>query len=174
MSATGWKIQYVNISSWDGLPDSVNEEKDLKIRGWNFKSDVFYKITIYLANNQLKVYFNNALCVDSLAFSPSGGWMGVSGIDSTTSSYVSDLTYWEEQCLWGNVNINGVPQATSGRAILFSQDIVEVVEYSATNTDGDYLIFLEDDPANLNKYFMIGFIADQTNIQPRGVSNITI
>lgn len=174
MDATGWKVQYVNISSWDGLPDTVNSEKNFKLRGWEFLSNTFYKLTVYLANNQLKVYFNGALAIDDTNYAPAGGYMGISGIDTNTSTYVSDMYFYEEQCLWGNVNINGIAQATSGRAVLFSQDIVEVVEYSATNADGDYLIFLEDDPVNLNKYFLIGFIADQTDIQPRGVSNITI
>ncbi len=173
MSATGWKVQYVNISSFDGLPDAVNKEKDFKLRGWEFSDNIFYKITIFLANNQLKVYFNSALAIDENAYSPAGGWTGISGIDTATTTYVDDLVVYQDQCLWGNVNINGVPQATDGRAVLFSQDIVEVVEYSSTNADGDYLIFVEDDPANLNKYFILGFVADQTDIQPRGVGNIT-
>lgn len=174
MSATGWKVQYVNISSWDGLPDAVNSEFDFKPRGWDFIDNTFYNFKVYLANNHLKVYFNNTLALTEIAYAPAGGFTGISGIDTNTSTYVSDMYYYEEQCLWGNVNINGIPQSVDGRAVLFSQDIVEVVEYSATNTDGDYLIFLEDDPVNLNKYFLIGFIADQTDIQPRGVSNITI
>ena len=166
MSATNWKIQYNNISSWDGAPDAVNSEKDLRLRGMSFKDAIFYK--------QLRVYFNNILCIADDLYSPAGGWWGISGMDSATTTYVSDTYLYEEQCLWGNVNVNGVPQAIQGRAVLFNQDVVEVIEYSTTNADGDYIIFLEDDPINLNKYFLLGFIADQTNIQPRGVGNITI
>jgi hypothetical protein len=174
MSGAGWKVQYVDITTFDGAATAVNQEVDFMRRAFEYYSDVWYKFQIIAQGTNLRVIFDGKECFDLTNFAPAGTYVGIAGIDTASFSYFSDLEYWHNQVFYGNVNINGVPQPLEGRAIMFHQTFYNVVEYTATNANGDYMIFIQDDPTNLNKYFLIGYVDNRRDIQPRGVANITL
>jgi len=147
--------------------------KDLKTRAFELANDAWYPFKIIIANDILKVFFNGIMCIETSAYAPNGNWWALSGIDTGTDVFFSDVYYFESQVFFGNVNVNGVPDA-DGRAVLFNQDTPKMLQNGFSNVNGDYAILIEDDPASGNKYFLLGYVDDRHDVQPRGIGNITL
>lgn len=165
-------VSLVNISSFTGVADSTQISKEFAPR-INFETTNWYKVVITIANNVLRVSVGDWWAFESNVFSPTGTLWGFSGMASANTVIASDTYQYTNQVFWGNVNVNGVPNA-AGVAVMFKQFDASVVDYQACNADGDYAILVTDDIAALNKYFIIGYVRDLPTVQPRGVCNLTL
>jgi hypothetical protein len=174
MSAAGWKVQYVEIASHTGVPSSIDQEAEFKRRGFEFYSNKYYKVLVYLSGGTLTVKFDGKPALHITNYVPTGTLWGLSGRDSFSYVNVSDIRVYENQVFYGNVNINGIHQGDQGRVRMYDQTFYTIVEDVECDSSGNYMIFLEDDPLSLNKYFMIGYVDNRKDIQPRGVANITL
>jgi len=171
-SASNKWIRLADVNLADGALVTVLTEKDIHER-FIFTNSVYIKVEIIISNDVVKVKYNNAPVLEYGAFSLIGNNWGFSNQTASAQVRVSDLYHYQDQIFWGNVNINGAPNA-AGEVWLYNQSTYKVVDNQYCNAAGEYLIFLEDDPANLNKYFMYGYVPGSGNSQPRGVCNITL
>jgi len=165
-------VSLVNISSWTGLADAVLETKNMYDR-FSWSIGTWYKVKILIANNLIRVWVNNINVIDVPLFSVAGNYMAITGINSTSNVRVSDLWHYSDQCFWGNVNLNGVPYS-DGIVAIYNQETFTILGYVNNNDAGDYVIFIEDDPNNLNKYFMTAQIRSLPDTQGKGIGNITL
>ncbi len=167
-------IRLVQVTNF-GNPtyDSVIVEKDVRLIEDGFQNNTWYKCVVYLADDMLKVEFNGVQLFEIETFVPNGTYFGFSGLDTSNNIYISDATYYSDQVFWGNVNLNGVPD-DQGQVLMLKQSTFSLIGRDLCNSKGEWLIFLEDDPANVNKYILIGHILDRPTYQPRGVGNITL
>lgn len=140
-----------------------------------FTSDSnFRKVTIKIINGDIFVYLDGyGLLCSAINQTLTGTHFGIAGLDTASDVHISDLTNYENQIYWGNINLNGAPDE-NGYARMYNRVTHELEYESKADADGNYSILIEDDPANGNKYYIIGFIDGVTAIQPRGVSNITL
>jgi hypothetical protein len=173
MSSSQFFIRLVYISSF-GNPtyDSVIIERDL-FNILNLVNNTFYKISLYLSQDKVGVLFDDVDVFEISNVTFTGNYFGFSGIDTPTSIFVSDIYYYSDSVFYGNVNLNGVPD-DSGNVLMLNQQTYSMVNLDRCDVDGNWMIFLEDDPINFNKYVLIGYISDRPDLQPRGVGNITL
>jgi len=171
-SATNKWVRLVNTSGIDQVYDSVIEEVDMHSRR-PFTDALFVSLKIIISNNKLKCWFGNYFLFDIETFSISGTYWGACNLTGSTRVYTGDVTAYSDQVLWGNVNLNGEPDDL-GQVIVYNQDTYQVIDYTYCDSNGEYMVFLDDDPADMNKYFLYGFIPGIVYVQPRGVSNITL
>lgn len=164
-------ISLVNTSGLDISNDSVIIQRNIR-DFLNFTNDKWYKIQIEIQSDKIRCFFDKILCFE-FELSLSGLEFGFVNMAGSSNVYVSDLKIYVDQIVYGNVNINGANNE-NGRVVLYNQSTYEIVKYTEVDSNGEYFIFIEDDPLNSNKYFIYGFIENRTNIQPRGVLNITL
>lgn len=172
MTGSSQTCAFVTISSFTGAADTTLVSKEFLPR-IPLIDDTFYKISVVIANDIIKVFVNNYIMFESTSFVPTDSIWGYSGMSTSTLVYVSDTYWYKDQVFWGNVNLNAVPDG-DGVATLYNQGTHALVSRVQCNDDGDYTLLVDDDPANFTKYFLIGNITTLTNIQPRGVGNITL
>lgn len=173
-NATNKWVRLVNASGIDVTYDSVISEKDLMpLFNFDSASGMFIECKVIISKNKLQFYYGNRLCVDTVQFTTVGNNWGFCNLTGSSQVWISDLSYIYDQILYGNVNLNGAPD-DEGVVIVYNQSTYEVVEYTTCDTNGEYMVFLDDDPANVNKYFLYGFVNGVNGVQPRGVSNITL
>ena len=130
-------------------------------------------IRVEIQDNKIRCRVKNIIVAEYKSFSPNGNYFGFANRLNSSNVIITNLIQYSDQIVYGNVNLNGAANA-DGIVVLYNQNTYEVVEYHYTDGDGEYFIFIDDDPIYQNKYFMYGFIEGQTSIQPRGVSNITL
>lgn len=165
-------VRYVNQSGIDVAYDSVIKEKDItNISLLNNAEYVECKVVISI--NKVQLFFQNRLCMEVTNFTTVGTNWGFCNLTGSSIVYLSDLYYIYDQILYGNVNLNGAPDSR-GIVSLYNQATYELVKRVICDMNGEYMIFIDDDPANFNKYFLYGYVDGLTNLQPRGVSNITL
>lgn len=171
-SSTNKWVRFVNTSGWDVLYDSVVVEKEIS-NLFRTPNSYFIECKVIVSNNKIRFYYNGMLLIDSTLFSPTSTYWGFCNRSGSSQVWTSDMFYVYDQILYGNVNLNG---AADGRGIVvvYNQATYEVVSYTHCDDNGEYMVFLDDDPANVNKYFLYGFIPGVGTVQPRGVSNITL
>ena len=165
-------VSLVNISTWTGLPDSVLDTKNMYDR-FEFNTTTWYKIEIVIANAMIRVWVNNILVLDNSLFAIAGNYVGITGINSSADVRVSEFWHYTDQVFWGNVNLNGVPN-TDGTVALYNQETYTILGYVYVNAVGDYMLFIEDDPNNLNIFFMTAQIRSLPSTQGKGIGNITL
>lgn len=170
--ATNMYVRLVTASGFDVAYDTA--EATIDIKNMIVLSDIdWVPVQIEIQDNKIRCQVRNIVCFEYKSFSPVGNYFGFCNLTGSADVHISDLYWYTDQIVYGNVNLNGVADS-NGIVVLYNQSTFDVVEYRHTDSDGEYYIFIDDDPANLNKYFMYGFIDGETNIQPRGVSNITL
>lgn len=169
---TNMYVRLVTASGFDVAYDTAEATIDIKNMIALADND-WVPVQIEIQDNKIRCRFRNIICFEYKSFSPVGNYFGFCNLSGSADVHVSDLYWYTDQIVYGNVNLNGVADGR-GIVVLYNQSTFEVVEYRHTDNDGEYYIFIDDDPINLNKYFMYGFIDGETNIQPRGVSNITL
>lgn len=170
--ATNLYVRLVTASGIDVAYDTAEATMDLT-NMLMVANDQFIPIQIEIQDNKIRCRVKNIIVAEYKSFQPTGTYFGFANLTGSANVYVSDLYWYNDQIVYGNVNLNGAANA-DGIVVLYNQSTYDVVEYRHTDNDGEYFIFIDDDPANLNKYFMYGFVEGQTSIQPRGVSNITL
>lgn len=171
-TATTVHFRLVTTSGFDVAYDTVIQEKEMSNK-LVLQSDTWIECKVIVRANKLEFYFGNRRCIQLDTFTPDGnnwGWCTLTGSDTV---YTSDMFYVYDQIIYGNVNLNGAPDA-KGVVVMFNQNTYELVARTECDANGEYMIFLDDDPAHGNKYFMYGYVEGLNNIQPRGVSNISL
>jgi len=172
-TATTLHFRIVNITTY-GNPsyDSVIFEKDF-FNILNINDDLWYKITIIISNNKLRVLFDGIILIDIINFTPTDNYYGYSAINSTTLTYISDINYYIDQIFYGNINLNGTPD-DNGKILMASQDTMSIQYIENSDINGNWMIFNDGNPINFNKYVLIGYLNDKSSLQPRGIGNITL
>ena len=170
-SASNKWIRLVTTSGINQAYDTVVQEVDMHNR-LNFTDAQFIPCVVKLVDNKIQLVYNGFIAIDS-AWSPTETHWGFCNLTASSLVYVSDIFHVNNQILFGNVNLDGAPD-NRGIVMLYAQSTYDIVEVVETDTNGEYMIFIDDDPANLNKYFLYGYIKGLGTVQPRGVSNITL
>lgn len=165
-------IRLVNTTGIDAAYASVIAEKDIQ-NLMIHSSGSFIECRVEISNNKLRFMFNNLIVIDVTTFSTVGTHWGFCNLTGSSQVWTSDMFHVYDQILFGNVNLNGAPDA-NGIVIVYNQQTYAVVNYTRCDANGEYMVFIDDDPANANKYFLYGFITGLGTVQPRGVSNITL
>ena len=171
-SSTQKFVRLVNASGFDVAYDSVIEEKDIQ----SFFVDtagLYVACRVEISNNKLRFYYGERLMLETIILTTVGTYWGFCNLTSSTQLYVSDTFVVQDQILFGNVNLNGAADE-DGNVIVYNQSTYEVYEYTECDANGEYMVFLDDDPVNQNKYFLYGYVLGIGTVQPRGVSNITL
>lgn len=171
-SSTDAWVRLVNTSGLDQTYDTVITEHNLYNR-MTMVNDQFVECRAEIVNGNFQFYFNGMRVLQSTAFTANANYFGFCNLTTGTQVYVSDVEYIYDQIIWGNVNLDGNPQA-EGIVGCYKQSTLELYKYIRCLTNGAYMIFIDDDPVNANKYFIYGYVKDQGIVQPRGISNITI
>jgi len=169
---TSKMIRLVNQSGIEVAYDSVIQEKDMT----NLiipTNGVFMECTLIISINKIQFFIGTKKCIDYSNFTTVGTHWGFCNLTGSSQVWTSDMFYIYDQILYGNVNLNGAPDSR-GVVTVYNQATYEVVKRVICDSNGEYMIFLDDDPVNFNKYFLYGYVNGLTNLQPRGVSNITL
>lgn len=172
-TASGLTIKLVNITSF-GNPtyDSIIEEREVT----DFiliSNNTWHKLKVAFVNSKIQVILEGRLVFESTSAVATGNYFGHSGIDTTNETLVSDLYYYTDQIFWGNVNSKGIP-SDKGIVYFLRQDTVQLYSRTMTDQYGNYMVFVEDDPIDLHKYIVLGYISNKTYLQPRGYGNLTL
>ncbi len=171
-SSTQKWVRLVTTSGIDQAFDTVLQETDIHSKRI-INNDFFVEIKVIISNNKIKVYYQGLLVIDYQNFTIVGNNWGFANLTGSSLVYTSDMFYVYDQIIYGNVNLNGAPDSR-GVVIMYNQSTYDVVEYTVCDPNGEYMIFIDDQPENFNKYFIYGFVNGVGTVQPRGVSNITI
>ncbi len=171
-TATNKYIRLVNISGIATTYDTIDVTNDVGNR-LLFSNNQFIACRVEVVNSKLRFFYGNLKAIDVQNFTNTGTYWGFASLVGTSQIYTSDMFYVYDQILHGNVNLNGAP-SNDGTIITYLQATNTVFDYSKSDPDGNYMVFIDDDPINLNKYFMYGFVSSLEQLQPRGVSNISI
>lgn len=172
-TATSKIIRLVNQTALDTNGATIAEKDITTLFDFSNATSQFIECRVEISKNKIRFYYAGRLCIDSTQLVPMGTQFGFLNSPASSIVYVSDPYYYFDQILYGNVNLNGAPNS-KGKVILYNQATYQVVSVTHCDSNGDYMIFVDDDPVNGNKYFLYGFIEDYTASQPRGVSNITL
>lgn len=165
-------IRLVNTTGIDTAYASVVQEKDIEPLMIH-TSGSFVECRVEISNNKLRFFFNNLIVLDTTLLTTVGTHWGFCNLTGSSQVWTSDMFHVFDQILFGNVNLNGAPDE-DGVVIVYNQSTYAVVNYTRCDANGEYMVFIDDDPVNVNKYFLYGFITGLGTVQPRGVSNITL
>lgn len=171
-----YKINQLTTAGWTNAPDTTLYEIDAYHGYVHNISNVneWRKLSIVIAGSRLQIYTDDDyLFYEDLNFTISGTHWGLASL-GTNVLYISDVYVYENQIFYGNVNIDGTTYSENGYVNLYNQQDMSFVKRSTCDTNGDYMLFIEDDPINQNKYYILGYYSDKKNIQPRGVSNLYV
>ena len=172
MSSSNLFVRLVTATGIDQTEDTIVEQNDL-IDRFIPANDVFYPVQVELQGGNLRVRINNIIALETGTFVASGTNFGFCNRAGSSNVTISDVYWYTNQIVYGNVNVNGVADS-NGVVILYNQFTYEVIKKQRCTPNGLFWIFIDDDPLNFNKYFMYGFIEGEYGLQPRGVSNITL
>lgn len=170
-STNKW-IRIINSSGLDTSIGSVIAEVDIQNQ-IILNDSAFVKCTIIVSQNKLEFYYGNRRIHSITNYTANGNNFALVSLTGSSQTYVSDLIHYGDQVLHGNVNLNGAPN-DGGEVVLYNQSTMEFIKKISCDPNGEYMLFIEDDPLYLNKYFIYGYIKGIGIVQPRGVSNITI
>lgn len=138
-----------------------------------FTNDTYYPLKILIVNDKIELYINNLLLIEYIGFTAIDNNIGYHLNGGTANVYISDTIYYDDQIIWGNINLNG-QNNEDGIALLFSQLSIEFLTDSRCDENGNWMIFIEEDPVQQNKHILIGEITSKEYLQPKGISNITL
>lgn len=161
-------IKLVNTAIF--VPQTEFVIKDLT-RILSMENDTYYKLSIMVANNKLECFIDDMLVLDYTPFLKYGDYFGYHLNGGTSNVYVSDTIYFDDQILWGEVALVSTPDE-DGFVLLFDQTDIGFISRGNCNVNGNYLIFVDEDPLDQNLHIMVGAIS--TELQPKGISNVTI
>lgn len=171
-SATAKWIRLVTTTGIDQAYSSVLHEVDISSKAV-FTNAQYIGFKTIISNGKLQFWYGTIRLFDIQDFVPLGTYWGVCNLTGSTKVYTSDMYYIQDQILWGNVNLNGEPDM-DGIVVVYNQSTYIVESVQPCDPNGEYMVFLDVDPAQLNKYFLYGFIPNIGYVQPRGVTNITL
>lgn len=163
-------MKLVTVSTF--VETAVLSERGLS-RSMNFANNTYYSFKLVIANAKLQIYLNDNLFMEYNSFSPIANYYGYHLNGSTANVYISDTTYYDDQVIWGNVNLNG-ENNEDGFSLLFNQISIDLHSYSPCDTSGNWIIFIDDDPIQQNRFILIGAISSKEYLQPKGISSITL
>lgn len=138
-----------------------------------FINDQYYPVTVLIVHDKIQIFLNNLLLIEYVGFVAVADNYGYHLNGGTSNVYVSDTIYYDDQIIWGNINLNG-QNNEDGIALLFSQLSIEFLTDSRCDENGNWMIFIEEDPVQQNKHILIGEITSKEYLQPKGISNITL
>ncbi len=134
----------------------------------------FHKIKLLIVNSKIQLFFNDGLLLEYDEFTKVGDYIGFHNNNSLSNHWISDSIWYDDQILWGNININGVNNQ-DGFVLLYSQFDMAYIQNQSTDDTGNWMMFIEEDPIHQNKHVLVGGInSPTTNLQPKGVSSITL
>lgn len=170
-AANKW-VRLVNVSGFDVAYDTVIEEIDLHTR-WTWVNDIYEKLQIEIQGAKIRVSYGRITLFERNDMTYVGNHWGFCNLTASSTVYASDVDDIENQIIYGNVNLNGAPD-DDGVVLVYNQQSYELYKKTRCDANGEYFVFIDDDPQNVNKYFIYGYIDGSGTVQPRGVSNITI
>lgn len=138
-------------------------------------SNSWIRVKIVIVNKKCKIFFSleNTMAFEIENFIPSGNYFGYYMNGSTVDAYVSDTVHYTDQVLWGNINLNGDNQS-DGRSVLLEQSTLSFIDKDDCDSLGNWAIFVDEDPLDQTRHILLGLIDNKKNIQPKGISGITL
>lgn len=161
----------------NAIDTSIKQRQYLINNGWNVQNPTYVqrwtKVSIVIVNDILEIYYDNLLFYKDESYTPVGTYFGFSN-NSSVSTYISDVYVYENQIFYGNVNIDGTIYSSGGYVNAYYLHDMSLYKRVECDSQGRYALFIEDDPLNLNKYYIIGYYNSRADVQPRGVSNLYV
>ena len=136
-------------------------------------SNVFLELKVTIVNAKIQVFINNQIVLEYLDFSKVGDYIGIHNNTSITDMYIGDTIWYDDQNLWGNINVNSVNDE-DGWVVLYKQTGIEYMDNVFADERGNWSIFIKEDPRQQFKHIIVGGITSKENLQPRGISSITL
>ena len=166
---TQYNARLINISTFNESAEIVNEYVPFM---W-LADSTWHEIKVIIINDKIQFYVNNQLLIEYLDFSKVGDYIGFHNNSSLTDTYIGDTIWYDDQILWGNINVNGVNDE-DGWIVLYKQTGIEYIENTFADERGNWAIFVKEDPRQQFKHILVGGITSRENLQPKGISSITL
>lgn len=163
-----YNIKLINITAY--VESGVIIDQPMYI--WITNSH-WHKIKLIIANGKVEFYFNEGLILQYNAFSKVGDYFGYHNNNSPVDVYISDTIWYDDQIIWGNVNVNGTKNQ-DGFVLLYKQIDITLHQNTLTDISGNWMMLMEEDPIEQNKHVLIGGISSDDNLQPKGISSVTL
>lgn len=136
-------------------------------------SNTYYKLSIMVVNNKLEVFLDDVLVLEYSNFVKVDNYFGYHLNGGTTNVYVSDTIYFDDQIVWGEIAyVNRGDE--DGFMLMYDQTDISFMGVAECDADGNYMMFVDEDPVDQNLHIMVGAIHTQQQIQPKGISSVTI
>jgi len=145
---------------------------DQYIYPWLLNSH-WHNMKLLISNGKIEFFINDGSILQYNEFVKVGDHFGYHNNNSPVTMYISDTIWYDDQIVWGNVNVNGANNQ-DGFVLLYKQ--IDLILHQSTITDinGNWMMLMEEDPVEQNKHVLVGGITSDDNLQPKGISSVTL
>jgi len=133
----------------------------------------WHNMKLLISNGKIEFFINGGSILQYNSFEKVGDHFGYHNNNSPTTMYISDTIWYDDQIIWGNVNVNG-SNNQDGFVLLYKQFDITLHQSTITDVNGNWMMLMEEDPIEQNKHILVGGITSDDNLQPKGISSVTL